>query len=155
MSKGVYMKTNENTCPVCRETFPLSADACPRCGFKLAGKTESFSPIKENDDSKIAGLTPALVIEKGPYSGERFLLGEGSFLIGRDPKCDIFLNNMTVSRHHATLNVEGENVDIVDEGSLNGTWVNGQIVDRAPLHEGTMVQVGTFEMIFKYVVTGA
>ena len=74
---------------------------------------------------------------------------EGSFSIGRDPSCDLFLNNMTVSRLHATITITGDSARIVDEGSLNGTWVNGAVVDQAPLSNGSILQIGTFEMVFQ------
>lgn len=79
------------------------------------------------------------------------MLDEGTFTLGRDPKCDIFLSNMTVSRHHSTIVIDGSEAKITDAGSTNGTWVDGQVVDEAPLVAGTRVQIGTFDMIFKRI----
>ena len=76
-------------------------------------------------------------------------MGEGTFTIGRDPSCDFFLNNTTVSRRHAVITVERDRARIVDNGSLNGTWVDGAVVDAAPLVSGSKVQIGSFEMMFK------
>ena len=53
--------------------------------------------------------------------------------IGRDPANGIFLNDMTVSRSHARIIREGLGARIEDLGSLNGTWVDGAIVNAAPL----------------------
>ena len=143
-----------NQCPVCNETLQPDQTECPRCGFKLVGKTQVFKPVSAagatQAETRAKGL-PALEIVSGPYAGETFPLGTGSFTLGRDPKCDIFLSNMTVSRHHATIVVDADGARITDAGSLNGTWVDGKVVDEAPLSAGTRVQIGTFDMVFKYV----
>ena len=143
-----------SNCPICNEPIEAGQGECPRCGFKLIGKTEAFEPVLAGDSpspARSAAGTPALQIVSGPYTGETFPLGEGEVSLGRDPKCDVFLSNMTVSRHHATIHIDGEKARIVDEGSLNGTWVDGQVVDEAPLAAGTHVQIGTFDMVFLYV----
>lgn len=119
----------------------------------MIGETQAFSPVSVSKDEKTAkrqGGIPSLEILSGPYAGERFEMAEGSFTLGRDPKCDIFLSNMTVSRHHATITIDDSGARIVDAGSLNGTWVDGAVVDEAPLQAGSHVQIGTFEMMFKY-----
>lgn len=88
------------------------------------------------------------MVRKGPQLGERFYLDRESFTVGRDPACDIFLNDMTVSRAHAVLTVYGGQVSVKDSGSLNGTYVNGECVDQATLAEGDVLQIGTFQMLF-------
>ena len=58
---------------------------------------------------------------------------------------------MTVSRRHAKMdltNVSAGLVTIEDLRSLNGTWVDGAIVSRASLRDGSTVQIGTFRMVF-------
>ncbi len=148
--------TKEKTiCPVCKVELDEHVDACPRCGFKLLGQTEAFKPVALNENvAKTAksGPVPALCIEKGPYTGERFILKEhGTFTLGRDPQCDIFLNNMTVSRHHASIEISDSCVKIKDNNSLNGTWVNGSVIDEVVLNVGSHVQIGTFEMLFELI----
>ena len=83
-------------------------------------------------------VQPTLTIVKGPQIGETFEL-------------NVFLNDMTVSRHHATLNLEtvaSGYATIKDQGSLNGTWVDGAIVNEATLKDGSTIQIGTFRMVF-------
>ena len=125
---------------------------CPRCGFKLIGATQAFNPVaaaqNETPPEKDFG-TPALEGVSGPYAGESFVLNDGSFTIGRDPKCDIFLSNMTVSRHHSTSTINKGSAKIEDAGSTNGTWIDGKVVDTAELKPGTRVQIGNFDMVFK------
>ena len=82
-----------------------------------------------------------------PQTGAAFELEDDVTTIGRDPANGIFLNDMTVSRSHARIIREGLGARIEDLGSLNGTWVDGAIVNAAPLHDGSSVQIGTFTLI--------
>lgn len=91
---------------------------------------------------------PTLTILKGPQTGSTFLLDSPEVTIGRDPGSAVFLNDMTVSRHHAVLRVSGLSATIEDLGSLNGTWVDGAIVNNATLQDGSTIQIGTFRMVF-------
>ena len=94
---------------------------------------------------------PVLTIIKGPQSGASYPLEGSEISVGRDPKNAIFLNDMTVSRRHARMDLSGLAsgvVTIEDLGSLNGTWVDGAIVSKASLKDGSTIQIGTFRMVF-------
>lgn len=91
---------------------------------------------------------PVLSIVKGPQTGAAFELEDAETTIGRDPANGIFLNDMTVSRSHAKIIRDAMGARIEDLGSLNGTWVDGAIVNDAPLHDGSSVQIGTFTLIY-------
>ena len=94
---------------------------------------------------------PTITIVKGPMSGETFELEGSEISLGRDPKNGVFLNDMTVSRHHARIDlsqIQSGYATIEDLGSLNGTWVDGAIVNRAMLKDGSTIQIGTFRMVF-------
>ena len=94
---------------------------------------------------------PSITIVKGPMAGESFDLDESVITLGRDPKNSVFLNDMTVSRHHARIDLSGIAsgfATVEDLGSLNGTWVDGAIVNRAVLKDGSTIQIGTFRMVF-------
>ncbi len=94
---------------------------------------------------------PSITIVKGPMAGENFELDSDDITLGRDPKNSVFLNDMTVSRHHARIDLRGLAsgfATIEDLGSLNGTWVDGAIVSRAMLKDGSTIQIGTFRMVF-------
>ncbi|HIZ17596.1 MAG TPA: FHA domain-containing protein [Candidatus Olsenella stercoravium] len=94
---------------------------------------------------------PTLTIVKGPQIGEVFELDAPQITLGRDPRNSVFLNDMTVSRHHARMdlgNMASGLATIEDLGSLNGTWVDGAIANRASLKDGSTIQIGTFRMVF-------
>jgi pSer/pThr/pTyr-binding forkhead associated (FHA) protein len=136
-------------CPVCRSTVDASVNECGRCGFKLVGMTREFaSPGTGSIDIAVTETVgrPHLAITKGPNAGEVFYLDPLPVVIGRDPECDLFLNNMTVSRHHAVIEQDGQSLRIRDTESLNGTWVDGRVQEEAELAEGSLVQIGTFSM---------
>jgi len=139
-------------CPECGEPLDERSSACPSCGASLVGRTEEFGPVVADQATASGGPVstegPVLVVRKGPQPGERFYLDRPRVTVGRDPQSDIFLNDMTVSRTHAVLELDGVSLTVRDAGSLNGTYVNGVICDSAVLADGDVVQIGTFQMVF-------
>lgn len=118
-----------------------------------ADKTQAFNMANPDAtipgfglDERVGGLA-SLTIVRGPLSGERFELDTPEITIGRDPSCEVFLNDRTVSRHHAHLTIRDGVAIIEDLGSLNGTWVDGAIVSSGTLHNGSTIQIGTFKMV--------
>lgn len=89
-----------------------------------------------------------LIVSKGPNLGARFLLDADSTIAGRHPNADIFLDDVTVSRKHVEFRRSNGVFEIIDLGSLNGSYMLGERVDRAPLKNGSDVQIGKFKMIF-------
>ena len=89
-----------------------------------------------------------LVVKRGPNAGSRFLLDQETTAAGRHPDSDIFLDDVTVSRRHAEFRLEGGEFQVVDVGSLNGTYVNREPVDSAVLANGDEVQIGKFRLVF-------
>ena len=89
-----------------------------------------------------------LVVVRGPNLGARFLLNSEKISVGRKPKCDIFLDDVTVSRKHANFVREGSGYVVRDAGSLNGTYVNRERVESAQLKTGDSVQIGKYRMVY-------
>lgn len=120
------------------------------------GKTEIFH--MPSADATVPDLmskdrlsNPVLTIVKGPQTGETFELDSTHISLGRDPKNSVFLNDMTVSRHHAQIDLSNLGLGyatIEDLNSLNGTWVDGAIINKATLQDGSTIQIGTFRMVF-------
>lgn len=105
-------------------------------------------PLSAEEASHVQGLTGfALVVEKGPRTGLSFVLKEGNTTVGRHPESDIFLNDVTVSRHHCRFVAGESSLSVEDSGSTNGTYVNDERVDSASLNAGDEVLVGRFHFV--------
>lgn len=89
-----------------------------------------------------------LIVRSGPTAGARYLLDTDVTTVGRHPEADIFFDDVTVSRRHAEITRQQTSFEIVDQRSLNGTYVNGERVDRAALVNGSEVRVGKFRLNF-------
>ncbi len=109
------------------------------------------SPAGETAVSGVEGLpvgSALLVVKRGPNAGSRFLLDQATTAAGRHPDSDIFLDDVTVSRRHAEFRLDDHEFQVVDVGSLNGTYVNREPVDSATLSNGDEVQIGKFRLVF-------
>jgi hypothetical protein len=146
-------------CPECGFQNPEASNYCSRCGALLTkdagGETTLSFDVEgagEEGESLLASLGiagPALVVRSGGgMAGQSFQPPEGRTLIGRSPECDIFLDDVTVSRRHAELVREGDRFTIRDLGSLNGTYVNRRRIDSAVLEEDDEVQIGKYRLTF-------
>ncbi len=112
----------------------------------LADRAEH--PLTPDEAAHIEGLSGyAIVVEKGPRSGMTFMLRDGNTTVGRHPESDIFLNDVTVSRHHCRFVINGGALIVEDSGSTNGTYVNDERVDSAELSAGDEVMVGRFHFV--------
>jgi pSer/pThr/pTyr-binding forkhead associated (FHA) protein len=89
-----------------------------------------------------------LVVKRGAADGSRFLLDTDLSKAGRHPNADIFLDDVTVSRKHAEFIRVGRDFQVLDQASLNGTYLNGVRIDSAPLTNGDEVQIGKFKLTF-------
>ena len=108
----------------------------------------SDHPLTTEEASHVEGVTGyAIVVERGPRTGMTFLLKPGNTTVGRHPESDVFLNDVTVSRHHCRFVVSGESLSVEDSGSTNGTYVNDQRVDQAELKAADEVIVGRFHFV--------
>lgn len=89
----------------------------------------------------------ALVVTSGPRRGAHWLLNEGVWEAGRHTEALIFLDDVTVSRHHARFVVGNGRLELQDLGSTNGTYVNGERTDYAVLDSGDEVIIGRFHLV--------
>ena len=116
-------------------------------GKKIEFSEEVSSSILEYI-KKVQEKKSGLVIIKGPNIGDKFLINKSKFTIGRNPESDIFLDDITVSRKHAVLFKVGHNFNLKDTGSLNGSYINGKIVDNSTLEHGDKIQIGKYIFLF-------
>ena len=122
--------------------------------FRADFLTELDAPPETGGEKAVSGVEglPAgsalLIVKRGPNAGSRFLLDQPTTSAGRHPDSDIFLDDVTVSRRHAEFRLENNEFQVVDVGSLNGTYVNREPVDSALLANGDEVQIGKFRLVF-------
>lgn len=142
------------TCPICKSEIEAASESCPACGFNLFGSTQRIQPITFTREEAQAFEKPKpqdarFVIVRGEHVNTAHALENRVMSIGRAPKNDIFLNDMTVSSIHAEVFPRGENYVIRDKGSFNGVWINNQNVTEQALKDGDIVQIGTFCLLFE------
>ena len=87
-------------------------------------------------------------IHRGPSRGARFLITTAGATIGRSSSSDIFLDDVTVSRQHATIKFDGSRFLFADSGSLNGSYINNQQSSSHQLATGDEIQIGKFHLLF-------
>jgi len=157
--KRIYIQ-----CPYCGETFDPK-NKCPVCGFgkeeiEKVEKVSRFSRILKRKEKEVEPITVRrnfggvkgtklqLILENGPYKGKVIGIPENSseITIGRSIYNAVSLsklNDVTMSRFHCKLYIKGNKVSIVDNHSLNGTFVNGKpISKKVELLSGDIIQLG-------------
>lgn len=146
-------------CPKCGYENRDDANFCNRCGSRLAPEdtaetTVTYAPTTEEAESGVLSPTEfqpvaSLIIRSGGgREGEVVPLDVESLTVGRDPENHLFLDDVTVSRHHARLIRDATGFAIEDLNSLNGTYVNRRRVERHHLSEGDGLQIGKYKMVF-------
>jgi hypothetical protein len=147
-------------CPECGFQNPEAANYCSKCGALLVKNepggetTMSFTPEDVADEASVTledleTEGPALVVRSGGgRAGEHFVPEGEQTTIGRSPDCDIFLDDVTVSRKHASIVKKDGDLFIEDQGSLNGTFLNRKRIESAKLENGDELQIGKYKLTF-------
>ncbi|HHT79030.1 MAG TPA: FHA domain-containing protein [Actinobacteria bacterium] len=105
---------------------------------------KTISQLKEIVKKDNAGL----LVLKGTNIGEIFAINKEYFNIGREIDSDIFLDDITVSRKHASIMKTDKYFKVVDMGSLNGIYVNGKLIEEKYLENGDKIQIGKYVFYF-------
>jgi hypothetical protein len=151
-------------CRRCGHANEAGANFCSACGAPLPTTEDETTASLAIDRLELpeelgavlaelpvgAGL---VVVRRGPNAGSRFLLDRDTTTVGRHPDSDIFLDDITVSRRHAVIRRDDGAYEISDAGSLNGTYVNHERVESAPVRHLDELQVGRF--VLTLIVGGA
>ncbi len=156
----------DRVCPSCNHKNDFAANFCSSCGERIGGgpdaTTEAISIIDLHEPeapeaeatSHLADRegfdenTGLLVVDEGPKSGSRYALDGDVITAGRHPESDIFLDDVTVSRRHVEITHDGGSYRATDVGSLNGTYLNKQLIEESALSDGDELQIGRFKLLF-------
>jgi hypothetical protein len=147
-------------CPECGFQNPETANYCSKCGALLVKDesgtetTQQYTP-EEADEEAASALEdlgvkgPALIVRSGGgRSGETFYPQGERTTIGRSPDCEIFLDDVTVSRKHAVVLQRDGTFLVEDLGSLNGTFLNRRRIESGELADGDELQIGKYRLTF-------
>lgn len=146
------------SCPSCGTANTSDSNYCRRCGTRLVSVdpseiTLSYSPAEQ--DTGVSLLHPGavsgtvlLIRAGGGREGEVISLTGDVLTIGRSPHSDLFLDDVTVSRHHARILRDGNEFLVEDLNSLNGTYVNRKRIERHRLSDGDELQIGKYKLAF-------
>ncbi len=107
--------------------------------------------LSAGDEAAVNALPPGsalLIVQRGSNAGSRFLLNTDTVSVGRHQSSDIFLDDISVSRRHVTFTRGADGITLKDLGSLNGTYVNRDLVDEYVLRNGDEVQIGKFRLVY-------
>ena len=154
-------------CTECGFLNDEGANYCQRCGALLArgegegagaGEGDPITATYRIDETgelvpveigEVTARGPVLVIRAGGGRvGESFPIDGERMSIGRRPECEVFLDDVTVSRDHALLIHRADQWHLDDCGSLNGTYVNRSRIESQRLEEGDEVQIGKYKLTF-------
>lgn len=146
------------SCPSCGTVNTSDSNFCRRCGARLApvDPSEITMAYSLADQDTGAGLfapgavsgTVLLIRAGGGREGEVISLAGDVLTIGRSPHSDLFLDDVTVSRHHARILRDGNDFLVEDLNSLNGTYVNRKRIERHRLSDGDELQIGKYKLAF-------
>lgn len=134
-----------------RQHLPQSAAETTSIALPPTHTGPLEAQLSEQDNAAIKALPSSsalLIAHSGANQGSRFLVDQEETTIGRHPEADIFLDDVTVSRRHVKIHRTEAGFEVDDLGSLNGTYVNHDRVDRHTLSSGDEVQVGKFRLTF-------
>ncbi|MFT7475215.1 MAG: pSer/pThr/pTyr-binding forkhead associated (FHA) protein [Verrucomicrobiales bacterium] len=158
----------DRTCQACNHRNDVGANFCSSCGERIGGGPDDPTaaiPVFEHPDQldrehladreAFAESTGILLVDDGPKSGSRYALDSPIITAGRHPESDIFLDDVTVSRRHVEIENVGGSYRAKDVGSLNGTYINKQLIDDAELVDGDELQIGRFKLLFFHGTAGA
>ena len=140
-AQAVAPAVDPNKCPFCGQM----KDASGNCACSVTPGASPFASPSQGSTG-----VPRIIGSQGTYSGHIFELSSASVIVGREPGNDIALpNDTTVSRHHATIIQSNGGYAIKDEGSSNGTFVNGAKVTQQNLSAGDEIQIGATKFRFE------
>ncbi len=151
-------------CNQCGHRNPPESSFCSSCGSTLDLMDDrtitltAVDPLQDAPGPDDDLVIPVGELAKGSWRTDRagrlagrctrFPLDSDITRLGRHPDSEISLDDITVSRRHAEVQRTAEGYVVADSGSLNGTYVNQERVERAAVRHGDELQIGKFRLVF-------
>ncbi|MBC8133712.1 MAG: GGDEF domain-containing protein [Deltaproteobacteria bacterium] len=98
------------------------------------------------------GKEACLVVIYGDELGKKYNLNSQSVVVGRSSKCEIQIDQESISRNHSKIVNTGKTLLVRDLGSTNGTYVNDEPIEEHVLRDGDLIKIG--RTIFKFLTGG-
>ena len=130
------------------DVAPVQQPAYDQGGYQQAGY-DPQQPVGGYQQPGGGGHVGQLNVRLVGGDGRTYPLQMGSTVIGRGDQANLRLPDVGISRRHARLDFDGNQVVLTDLGSTNGTMVNGQRVSAVALNPGDMIQLGTTTLTFR------
>jgi hypothetical protein len=143
-------------CPTCSFDNTEDSNYCRRCGSRLVpfDPNETTITYSVRDREEGPGVVDRLgrpgtsVDQVSVVAAKGTIDLNGRLTIGRSPHSDLFLDDVTVSRHHARVLRDEGGFWVEDLNSLNGTYVNRKRIEQHRLYDGDELQIGKFKLAF-------
>ena len=139
-------KTDPGVAP--QELEGAQSDAAPDEAPVVPGPGDATLVYDKNKGRPRGGGEFRLVAVAGPKKGSEFTLADDRTTIGRGSDNVLVIPDISVSRQHVLVERAGERWVVVDQGSGNGTKVNGRPVTRYPLQHGDEIAMGDTTLQF-------
>jgi hypothetical protein len=161
---GTYFCTTCNAQLSLRESDSLPE--CPRCGAAEFHRDSIFAPMQEHGQTAELAIPTGIAAPEwlpaarealpvpGRYLAARedgelnvFSIKQGWTRIGRSANADIRLDDPSVSRRHALIvSEQPDSLRVLDDRSLNGVFLNGELVDWGRLSDGDELAIGRYRL---------
>jgi len=159
--EGHQEKRNRIFCIICSRPVPALGTFCPSCGaLRASGGPGAPDAAKAVTCSRNEDVTFTLTLlqrrdgtrpfdlTNGSSLGSFSVAGTGLIGAGSYSDNEIFLDDVTVAKHHAEFVVRGGKCSLRDLRSVNGTFVNGVRVEETSLLSGDEIQIGRFKLLY-------
>jgi ABC-type multidrug transport system ATPase subunit len=123
-------------------TYQPATPAGPQRAFGPGTMLRRRTDLPASDPGRTMGAAGVTHLEHRQNADHELVAGR--ITVGRDPGNDLHLADLLVSRQHAELRIADNEAEIVDLQSANGTFVNGQRVNRAPVYDGDVITIGHY-----------
>jgi pSer/pThr/pTyr-binding forkhead associated (FHA) protein len=115
--------------------------------------SEDSRPLPEDYRGTVSSFylsqPPRLVVKLKNRPLKTYPMNSTEMTIGRLPKNDIVIDNLSISRKHAVIRSTKNGFTVCDNGSKNGTFVNGEQIQEVLLNDGDVITLGKYQIIFQ------